>query len=38
MAICRPDPGVNFKQHPSLIIEVLSAGTERTDKGEKLEA
>lgn len=38
MAICGSDPGVNFKQHPDLLIEVLSGKTERTDKGEKLEA
>jgi Uma2 family endonuclease len=37
MAICEADPGQNFKQHPSLLIEVLSARTERTDKGEKLD-
>jgi Uma2 family endonuclease len=36
---CDPqDRQQSFKQHPTLIIEVLSASTERTDRAEKFDA
>ena len=39
MVVCQPgSPGEHFHRHPSLIVEVLSESTRRTDESEKREA
>ncbi|RYM33232.1 Uma2 family endonuclease [Meiothermus sp. PNK-Is4] len=36
MVLCQPDAGEYYKERPCLVIEVLSASTEATDRREKL--
>ncbi len=38
MAVCQDDPNNYYKENPCLIVEVLSASTQSTDRREKAEA